>query len=133
MLPSPDDRAEVSVEAILVRYASGGLVQDGIVDGAVFKSVDGRAFRTRPGEGGELSVNELGIFSEDEEADLHEIRRIRAQWMTIRRTGRFAQIAVKDVEECAAESQLPSAIGRPHSSQLKSKVMNNAKMIHLTQ
>ncbi|MAN11083.1 MAG: hypothetical protein CMN63_01465 [Sphingobium sp.] len=104
MLPSPDDRAEVSVEAILVRYASGGLVQDGIVDGAVFKSVDGRAFRTRPDDAGELSVNELGIFSEDEEADLHEIRRIRAQWMTIRRTGRFAQIAVKDVEACAAEA-----------------------------
>ena len=104
MPPSSDGRPDLPSDAELLRYVSGGLIQDGIVDGAAFKVVDGAAFKPRAGDSGELSVNQLGVFDQDEQKDIAEIRRVRSQWMTIRKSGRFAQIAVSSLEECAAEA-----------------------------
>lgn len=107
MIPSPDDRAVLPENSEVVRYVSGGLVQGDVVDGAAFKApVDGAAFKPRPSDNGELSVNQLGVFEADSKADMAEIRRIRSQWMTVRKTGRFAQVAIADVHACAEEAAL---------------------------
>ena len=73
----------------VVRYASGGLV-----DG---DTVTGGAFKPRPADEGLLSVNRLGICGEDAEDDLSKLRGIIASWMTVRKTGRLAQISARDI------------------------------------
>ena len=64
--------------------------------------VDGTAFKPREVDAGALSVHRRDVFSADPIRDLAAIRAVKAQWMTIRASGRFAQISRADLEACAA-------------------------------
>lgn len=91
----------IGADCEIIRYASGGLV-----DG---DTVTGGAFKPRPADEGCLSVNRLGVFHNDKETDLARLREVVASWMTIRKTGRFAQITaaeIKKVVEAAEASFL---------------------------
>lgn len=90
---------ELPKDVELIRYASGAQVD------ASRNRVDGAAFKPRPVDAGELSVHRLGVLDSDIEEDLRQLRKIKGEWMTIRRTGRLAQIARTSMEHCASEAK----------------------------
>ena len=80
----------------IVRYIKPSMVQeDGAANGADF-----RLRPDRPDETG-LSVNWLEAFDSDKESQLAEVRRLYR--LTVRRTGRFAELNIGAVREKVAE------------------------------
>lgn len=81
----------------LLRYASGTQVFGDMVDGG--------AFKPREVDKGLLSVHRRGAFSSDPIRDMNTFRQVKAQWLTLRNSGRFAQISRAAMEQCAAEGE----------------------------
>ena len=104
----------INPDCEILRYASGGQLQDDVLSGG--------AFKPRSVDDGKLSVNRLGVFAKDFEQDLSLIRVVVSKWMTIRKTGRFAQLTaasigeiLKDAESAfkLEESKLEEKEGKP--------------------
>lgn len=95
---------EIDAQAEVLRYASGSHVD------VEHGFINGTAFKPRASDDGKLSVNRLGVFSADPVEDLTTVRTVVAEWMTIRKSGRFAQISLSAIQSAVADAETSFSI-----------------------
>jgi hypothetical protein len=113
------NRREVSEDENILRYVSlTGYDPDANI-------VNGSAFDRKPKDDDGLSVTRVGVFSDDAEEDLRQIRFVSSKWLTIRKSGRFAELNVgslyralarldRDIQDVSVvENPLEALNGKP--------------------
>lgn len=82
------DRRRVPAEENILRYVSltGYDPDTGVVNG--------NAFERKPKDKNGLSVIRRGVFSSESDSDVAAIRFVSGKWLTIKKSGRFAELNV---------------------------------------
>jgi hypothetical protein len=100
------DGDSIPADRFIVRYARPSDVPLGILASTAFD----RPMKDKDG----LSICQLGVFSDDTEADINQLREILRAWMELKPNGKLAKLLVGDIISVGEEVKQSLAIIEDH-------------------